>query len=82
MFVPHSLVLSFVSVFVVLVVNSLPQDQNNGFNSMTLEPNCNHDSNNEPVKKRALTGLSDESMDQDDAIGLKPTHIFNPSYWF
>lgn len=81
MFVHHILIYSFASVWMISLVNSnsFAQDQNDDFfDPISLDSGC-EDTNNQPIKERAMTGSPDDSMNrgltglQDDLMDQAST---------
>ena len=70
MFLRTISIFSFVSVLVIWSVNSFqnsdnPQDSDDLFDSISLNPDCASSLNNQPIKERDAPGFPDNSTSQE-----------------
>lgn len=54
MFFGHISIFSFFNIFMVLIVNSFPQNENDFTDSISLTTGCNNDPNDPSIKQRDM----------------------------
>lgn len=86
MFFRHIAIFSLIGVWLILFVNSFPQDPDDVFDSISSVPDCVPDPHSQLIKKRDTTGSPDDStiqnsMDQGFPLGLKNSHSQFPRFY-
>lgn len=66
----------FLVLFLLLFVNSFPENEDNIFDYVSLNPDCDPHPKNRPITERNTAACSDDSTNQYPDLGLR----MNPQF--